>query len=269
LYFWGYQRERKRGTGLVIFVLSVLTKGKRRGVQDRSYLYFLGLPKGKEDGYRTGHLCTFCSYQREKKRGTGQFIFVLSFLTKEKGRGVQDMSSLYFLWLPKGKEEGYITGQVIFVLSVVTKGKGRGVQDKSFLYFLWLPKGKEDGYRTGHLCTFCSYHKERKRDTGQIIFVLSVVTEGKGRGVQDRSSLYFLWLSMRKEEGYMTGHLCTFCGYQFGKGRGAQDRPSLYFLWLPKGKEEGYSTEQVIFVLSLVTKGKGRGVQDRSSLYFL
>jgi hypothetical protein len=89
---------------------------------------------------------------------------------------------------------------------------------------------------------------------------------------------------MRKEEGYMTGHLCTFCGYQFGKGRGEQDRPSLYLLWLPKGKEEGdrtghlctfcgyqrerkRGTGQDIFVLSVVTKEKGSGVQDSS--YFL
>jgi hypothetical protein len=71
-------------------------------------------------------------------------------------------------------------GQVIFILSVVFIGKGRGVPG-----------------------------------TGQVIFVLSVVTKWKGRWVQDRSSLYILFLS--------------------------KDR-SLYFLWLPKGKEEWYRT---------------------------
>jgi hypothetical protein len=99
--FCGYQREKKRGTGRVIFVLSVHTKGKRRGVQDRSSLYFLWLPKGKEERYRTVHIFTFSSCQREKKRGTGQVIFVLSVVTKGKRRGVQDGSSLYFLFIPK------------------------------------------------------------------------------------------------------------------------------------------------------------------------
>jgi hypothetical protein len=278
-------------------------KGNGRGVQDRSYFYFQFLPKGKEEGHWTCHLCTFCGYQREWKRGTGQVIFVLSVVTKGKGRGVQDRASLYFLFLSKGKEEGYRTcplrtlcgyqrerkrgtGRVIFVLSVLTKGKGRWVQDRSSLYFLFLPKSKEEGHWTGQLCTFCGYQRERKTGTGQVIFVLSGHRRERKRGtgqvifvrgyqrerkrVQDRSYLYFLFLPKRREEGYRTGHLCTFWGYQREKKRGTvPDRSSLYFLWLPKGNEEGYRTGQVIFVHSVVTKGKGRWVQDMSSLYFL
>ncbi len=151
---------------------------------------------GKEEGNRTGHLCTYCGYQRERRRETGQ---------------------------------------VIFVLSVVTKGKGRGVQDRTSLYFLWLPKRKEAGYRTVHI----SYQREKNRGTGHVIFVLSVVTKGKGRWVQDMSSVYFLWLPKGNEEGYRTGHLCTFCGYQREKKMGTiQDWSSLYFLQLPKGKPD-------------------------------
>jgi hypothetical protein len=107
------------------------------------------LSERKEVRYRTGHLCNFCSLHRVKKNGTGQVIFVLSVVTKEKGRGVQDRSFLFFLFLPKGK--------------------GRGVQDMSSLYFLFLPKGKEEGYRKGHLCTFCSY--QRDFYPGSIFFI--------------------------------------------------------------------------------------------------
>ncbi len=85
--------------------LMYLSERKKSVVRERSSLPFLLLPKGKKVGYKTGHLCTFCGYQRERKRGTGQVIFVLSVVTKGK------------------RKRG--TGGVIFVLSVVTKGKTR------------------------------------------------------------------------------------------------------------------------------------------------
>ncbi len=171
------------------------------------------LSERKEVRYRRGHLNTFLWLPKGKDEG--YFIFVLSVVTKGKGRGVQDRSTLYFLWFSKGKERG--TGRVIFVLSVVTKGKGRRVQCRSFLYFLWLPKGKEEGYMTGCLCTFCFYQREgyrtghlftfcslqrvKKNGTGQVIFILSVVFKGKGRGVQDRSSLYFWGYQRERKRG--------------------------------------------------------------------
>jgi uncharacterized protein (DUF3820 family) len=212
--------NRVRQAAIKALSLGLIYLSERKsGIQKRSFLYFLWLPKGKEEGYRTGHLCSFCGFQRKRKRGTGQVIFVLSVVTKGKGRGVQDRSSLYFLFfLPKGKEEGYRaghlctfcscprekkrgTGQVIFVLSVVTKRKRkRGTGHVLFVLFVVRTLG-----------------------TGQLIFVFSVITKGKGREIQDRSSLYFLWFANRKEERYSTGHL-------------------LYFLRLPKGKDSGYRT---------------------------
>jgi hypothetical protein len=65
----------------------------------------------------------------------------------------------------------------------LSEGEKSEEQERSSLYFLWFSKGKEEGYRRGHLYTFCGFQRERKRGIGQVIFILSVVFKGKGRGV--------------------------------------------------------------------------------------
>ncbi len=228
-----HQRESKIGTGHVVFVLPILWAG-------------LGgsSPKRIVERHRTCCICASQTngslvwgdpHQRESKRSTGHFVFVLS---NQTGR--------WSVWTPpKRIEERHRTNRVCASQPVAAwsgvdphqRGSKKGTGNVMFvlpnLWLAWMdPHQRELKRGTGHvvfvlpnlwLVWVDPHQRESKRGTGHVVFV--------------SPNLWLAWMDPHQRELKRgTGHVVFVL-------------PNLWLVWVdPHQRESKRGTGQVVFV---------------------